>query len=86
VHSLTTRARALAYHRAQLLAGCPAPKPRPDATSAYITAQARRVTLWLLLAGALRPGPTASLSLESAPSSSFQQPALTATVSQSNEN
>lgn len=71
---LTTRARAEAWRRERLLAGAPAPKVLPCAATTQKQAEARRFTLWLLLAvaglillGALRPGPTSSLSMEQAP-------------------
>lgn len=86
MHSLTTRARALAWHRQQLLAGSPPPRPRPQA------ANGRRYLLLvllasaaLLLAGSFWPGPPHSLSLEPAPSISVNQPVHLATVSQDYE-
>lgn len=89
-NQLTTRARALAWHRAHLLAGGPAPKPKPKAAA---KANARRYWLLvllgcaaLLLAGSFWPAPPHSLSLEPAPKISIHQPAQLATVSQDYEN
>jgi hypothetical protein len=88
-NQLTTRARALRWHHAQLLAGGTRPKqkpqPRPQAAARRYLLLVLLAAAALLLAGSFWPVPTHSLSLEPAPSIS-NQPAPLATVSQDYEN
>jgi|GEM_PF-3644639 len=91
MHSLPTRAAADRYRRRQLLTP---PPPQPAPAVAYIEGQARRFTLWLLLAiaglvlaGSFWPCPPHPLSLEPSPSINIHQPAPSglATMSPDNE-
>lgn len=83
-NQLTTRARALAWHRQQLLAGGTRPRPaaKPQARGRRFLLLVLLATAALLLAGSFWPCPPHSLSLEPAPSISVNQPAPLATVSQ----
>lgn len=84
-NQLTTRARALAWHRQQLLAGGqPSPRlqPKPQARARRFLLLVLLASAALLLAGSFWPCPPHSLSLEPAPSISVNQPAPLATVSQ----